>query len=174
MTTEENNVVHLKDRNLFSKSSPTTRQSSKSIRSPVAFRCMQYHSNSFTKHLFIGSLSKSAILNNVCCFQNRRAPDDPKAPGPVELEQNVPGTLTLCWMPSPDEKRDDRLSYVVAMKDSHKQTWRTVTENLFNHRCTVTVLPGREYYFRVFAKNDMGLSSPVESPSWVTKQEKGQ
>ncbi|KAJ3602957.1 hypothetical protein NHX12_030701 [Muraenolepis orangiensis] len=91
----------------------------------------------------------------------------------VVLEQNVPGTVTVCWEPSPDEKRDDRLNYMVARKDSFKRTWRTVAENLFNHRCTVTnLLPGQEYYFRVFAKNDMGLSTPTESPSWATKQEK--
>ncbi|KAG7274180.1 hypothetical protein CRUP_004650 [Coryphaenoides rupestris] len=91
-----------------------------------------------------------------------RVTDDPKPPGPVELEQNVPGTVTLCWLPSPDEKRDDRLNYVVAKKDSFKGSWRTVAENLFNHRCTVTnILPGREYNFRVFARNDMGLSKPT-------------
>jgi len=108
------------------------------------------------------------------CFVKPLLPDDPKPPGPVELEQNVPGTVTLCWVPSVDEKRDDRLNYVVAKKDSFKSSWCTVAENLFNHRCTVTnILPGREYYFRVFAKNDMGLSKPTVSPTWITKQEKG-
>ncbi|XP_035804879.2 immunoglobulin-like and fibronectin type III domain-containing protein 1 isoform X2 [Amphiprion ocellaris] len=104
-----------------------------------------------------------------------RVTDDPRPPGPVELNQNIPGTVTLCWASSPDEKRDDRLHYMVSKRDSFKRTWRTVADNLFNNKFTVVnILPGREYYFRVFAKNDMGLSPPSESPVFGTKKEKGQ
>ncbi|XP_037390655.1 immunoglobulin-like and fibronectin type III domain-containing protein 1 [Pygocentrus nattereri] len=104
-----------------------------------------------------------------------RVTDDPKPPGAVELEQNVPGTLTVSWMPSPDEKRDDRLHYMVAKCDSVKQTWHTVAHCVFNNNFTaVNIMPGREYNFRVYAKNDMGLSEPSESPTWgvVRKKEK--
>nr|CBN80730.1 Immunoglobulin-like and fibronectin type III domain-containing protein 1 [Dicentrarchus labrax] len=102
-----------------------------------------------------------------------RVTDDPKPPGPVELEQNIPGTVTLSWTSSPDEKRDDRLHYLVSKRDSFKRTWRTVADNLFNNKFTVVnILPGREYNFRVFAKNDMGLSPPSESPVFETKKEK--
>ncbi|XP_023278412.1 immunoglobulin-like and fibronectin type III domain-containing protein 1, partial [Seriola lalandi dorsalis] len=94
-----------------------------------------------------------------------RVTDDPKPPGPVELDQNIQGTVTLSWSPSPDEKRDDRLHYMVSKRDSFKRTWRTVADNLFNNKFTVVnILPGREYYFRVFAKNDIGLSPPSQSP----------
>lgn len=100
--------------------------------------------------------------------------DYPKPPGPVELDQNTPGTVTLSWAPSPDEKKDDRLHYMVAKRDSYKCTSRTVADNLFNNKFTVVnILPGQEYYFRVFAKNDMGLSPPSESPVFGTKKEKG-
>lgn len=100
--------------------------------------------------------------------------DDPKPPGPIELDQNTPGTVTLSWAPSPDEKRDDRLHYMVSKRDSFKRTWRTAADNLFNNKFTiVNILPGREYNFRVFAKNDMGLSPPSESLPFVTKKEKG-
>ncbi|XP_075881054.1 immunoglobulin-like and fibronectin type III domain-containing protein 1 isoform X2 [Nelusetta ayraudi] len=102
-----------------------------------------------------------------------RVTDDPMPPGPVELEQNIPGTVTLSWASSPDEKRDDRLHYAVFQRDSFKRTWRTVADNLFNNKFTVVnILPGREYHFRVFAKNDMGLSPPSESPLYETKKEK--
>lgn len=100
--------------------------------------------------------------------------DDPKPPGPVELDQNISGTVTLYWTSSPDEKRDDRLHYMVSKRDSFKRTWRTVADNLFNNKFTVVnILPGREYNFRVFAKNDMGLSPPSLSPVFQTKKEKG-
>lgn len=95
-------------------------------------------------------------------------------PGPVELEQNIPGTVTVSWQSSPDEKRDDRLHYTVFQRDSMKRTWRKMADNLFNNKFTVVnILPGREYRFRVFAKNDMGLSRPSESPLLETKKEKG-
>uniref|UniRef100_A0A3Q1FUT6 Immunoglobulin-like and fibronectin type III domain-containing protein 1 n=1 Tax=Acanthochromis polyacanthus TaxID=80966 RepID=A0A3Q1FUT6_9TELE len=88
-------------------------------------------------------------------------------PGTVELYQNIPGTVTLCWASSPDEKRDDRLHYMVSKRDSFKRTWRTVADNLFNNKFTVVnILPGREYYFRVFAKNDMGMSPPSDRRAW--------
>ncbi|XP_055077860.1 immunoglobulin-like and fibronectin type III domain-containing protein 1 [Periophthalmus magnuspinnatus] len=102
-----------------------------------------------------------------------RVTDDPKPPGAVELIQNTPGTVTLCWTPSPDEKRDDRLHYMVSKRDSFKRTWRTVADNLYNNRLTVVnIVPGREYNFRVFAKNDMGLSVPCNAPPFQTKKEK--
>uniref|UniRef100_A0A8B9HL65 Immunoglobulin like and fibronectin type III domain containing 1, tandem duplicate 3 n=1 Tax=Astyanax mexicanus TaxID=7994 RepID=A0A8B9HL65_ASTMX len=104
-----------------------------------------------------------------------RITDDPKPPGPVELEENVPGTLTVSWVPSPDEKRDDRLHYMVAKRDSVKQTWQTVADRVFNNNFTaVNIMPGRQYVFRVYTKNDMGLSEPSESPTWgiMKKKEK--
>lgn len=101
-------------------------------------------------------------------------PDDPKPPGPVELDENTPGTVTLSWTPSPDEKRDDRLHYMVSRRDSFKPTWRMAADNLYNNKFTVVnIVPGQEYYFRVFAKNDMSLSAPSETPAWGTKKERG-
>ncbi|XP_044207407.1 immunoglobulin-like and fibronectin type III domain-containing protein 1 [Thunnus albacares] len=102
-----------------------------------------------------------------------RVTDDPKPPGPVELEENVPGTVTLVWAPSPDEKRDDRLHYTVSKLDSTKRTWATVADRLFNNKFTVcNIMHGREYHFRVYAKNDMGKSAPSESPTWGTERKK--
>uniref|UniRef100_A0A3Q2EJK7 Immunoglobulin like and fibronectin type III domain containing 1, tandem duplicate 2 n=1 Tax=Cyprinodon variegatus TaxID=28743 RepID=A0A3Q2EJK7_CYPVA len=103
-----------------------------------------------------------------------RVTDDPKPPGPVELEENVPGTVTVIWKPSLDEKRDDRLHYTVSKLDSTKHTWTTVADRLFNNRFTVcNIVQGREYHFRVYAKNDMGTSAPSESPIWGTEKKKG-
>ncbi|XP_061841145.1 immunoglobulin-like and fibronectin type III domain-containing protein 1 isoform X1 [Nerophis lumbriciformis] len=99
--------------------------------------------------------------------------DDPKPPGPVELEENVPGTVTVTWQPSPDEKLDDRLHYTVSKLDSTKRTWATVADRLFNNKFTVcNVMHGREYHFRIYAKNDMGVSAPSESPTWGVERKK--
>ncbi|XP_027144118.1 immunoglobulin-like and fibronectin type III domain-containing protein 1 isoform X2 [Larimichthys crocea] len=102
-----------------------------------------------------------------------RVTDDPKPPGLVELEENVPGTVTVIWEPSPDEKRDDRLHYTVSKLDSTKRTWTTVADRLFNNKFTVcNIMHGREYNFRVYAKNDMGVSAPSESPTWGMEKKK--
>ncbi|XP_035632959.1 immunoglobulin-like and fibronectin type III domain-containing protein 1 isoform X7 [Oncorhynchus keta] len=96
-----------------------------------------------------------------------RVTDEPKPPGPVEVDENVPGTVTISWSPSPDEKRDDRLYYLVSKRDSSKRTWHTVADHIFNNKFTAcNIMPGREYQFRVYAKNDMGSSQPSESPKW--------
>uniref|UniRef100_A0A3Q3NNZ4 Immunoglobulin like and fibronectin type III domain containing 1, tandem duplicate 2 n=1 Tax=Mastacembelus armatus TaxID=205130 RepID=A0A3Q3NNZ4_9TELE len=103
-----------------------------------------------------------------------RVTDDPKPPGPVELVENVPGTVTVIWEASPDEKRDDRLHYTVSKLDSTKRTWTTVADRLFNNKFTVcNIMHGREYHFRVYAKNDMGISAPSESPTWGKEKKKG-
>ncbi|XP_047014551.1 immunoglobulin-like and fibronectin type III domain-containing protein 1.1 isoform X4 [Ictalurus punctatus] len=102
-----------------------------------------------------------------------RVTDEPKPPGPVELEENVPGTVTITWVASPDEKRDDRLHYMVSKRDSVKQSWHTVADGIFNNRFTAcNIMPGREYQFRVYAKNDMGQSAHSESPKWFIAEKK--
>uniref|UniRef100_UPI0037E8372C LOW QUALITY PROTEIN: immunoglobulin-like and fibronectin type III domain-containing protein 1 n=1 Tax=Semicossyphus pulcher TaxID=241346 RepID=UPI0037E8372C len=104
-----------------------------------------------------------------------RVTDEPKPPGPVDIDENVPGTVTISWAASADEKRDDRLHYMVTKRDSSKRTWHTVADHIFNNKFTAcNIMPGREYQFRVYAKNDMGLSKPSESPKWLisTKKEK--
>ena len=100
--------------------------------------------------------------------------DQPKPPGPVEIDENVPGTVTVSWTASPDEKRDDRLHYMVSKRDSTKKTWQTVGDRIFNNKFTAcNIMPGREYNFRVYAKNDMGLSAPSDSPKWFISSKKG-
>ncbi|XP_034151732.1 immunoglobulin-like and fibronectin type III domain-containing protein 1 [Esox lucius] len=102
-----------------------------------------------------------------------RVTDDPKPPGPVQLEENVPGTVTVIWEPSADEKRDDHLHYSVSKWDSTKGSWSMVADRLFNNKFTAcNILPGREYHFRVYAKNDMGVSAPSESPTWGKERRK--
>ncbi|XP_029907362.1 immunoglobulin-like and fibronectin type III domain-containing protein 1 [Myripristis murdjan] len=102
-----------------------------------------------------------------------RVTDDPKPPGPVDLEENVSGTVTISWMPSPDEKRDDRLHYMITKRDSVKRTWQIVADRLFNNKFTaINIMPGRQYHFRVYAKNDMGVSKPSESATWEVERKK--
>ncbi|XP_041836615.1 immunoglobulin-like and fibronectin type III domain-containing protein 1 isoform X2 [Melanotaenia boesemani] len=96
-----------------------------------------------------------------------RVTDEPKSPGPVELEQTVHDKLVVSWAPSPDQELDDRMYYVVSQNDSKMRVWKTVADRLFTNTYTVNnILPGIQYHFRIYAKNDMGLSEPSESPTW--------
>ncbi|XP_074496314.1 immunoglobulin-like and fibronectin type III domain-containing protein 1 [Sebastes fasciatus] len=102
-----------------------------------------------------------------------RITDEPKPPGPVELEENVSGTVTVSWTASPDEKKDDRLHYMITKRDSVKRTWQTVADHLFNNKYTIiNIMPGRQYKFRIYTRNDMGLSKPSESATWEVKKRK--
>ncbi|XP_048056894.1 immunoglobulin-like and fibronectin type III domain-containing protein 1 [Megalobrama amblycephala] len=95
-----------------------------------------------------------------------RVADEPKPPGPVELEQVVYGKVIITWAPSPEQEKDDRLHYLVEERDSNTRVWRTIANRLFCNTYTASVHSGREYHFRVYAKNDMGFSDPSKSPTW--------
>ncbi|XP_015447875.2 immunoglobulin-like and fibronectin type III domain-containing protein 1 [Pteropus alecto] len=88
----------------------------------------------------------------------------PLAPGPICLQENVPGTVTAEWEPSPDEAGDMPLYYTVLTRSSGHGPWREVASRVHTNRFTLLgVLPGHEYYFRVVAKNELGASDPSDT-----------
>lgn len=101
--------------------------------------------------------------------------DIPESPGPIQLVENVPETVTLIWEPSPSEKRENTLCYVVMKRDASKGSWELVSDLIYTNKCTVSnFVPGREYYFRVLAKNCMGISDPSETVQpWSVHKAKG-
>ncbi|XP_064814447.1 immunoglobulin-like and fibronectin type III domain-containing protein 1 [Oncorhynchus masou masou] len=93
--------------------------------------------------------------------------DEPKPPGGVELEQIVHGKVIVSWEASPDQELDNRLYYMVAEHDSSTRMWHTVADRIFDNSYTANnIMPGREYHFKIYAKNDMGMSDPSMSPTW--------
>lgn len=92
----------------------------------------------------------------------------------MEVDENVQGTVNVSWTPSPDEKRDDRLHYLVSKRDSSKRTWHIVADPIFNNKFTAcNIMSGREYQFRVYAKIDMAFSKPSESLKWEITGKRG-
>lgn len=88
----------------------------------------------------------------------------PQAPGPVHLQENVPGTVTAEWEPSPDEARGVPLHYTVLMRSAAHGPWREVADRVHTTRFTfLGVVPGHEYHFRVVAKNELGTSEPSDA-----------
>uniref|UniRef100_A0A3Q2HDI2 Immunoglobulin-like and fibronectin type III domain-containing protein 1 n=1 Tax=Equus caballus TaxID=9796 RepID=A0A3Q2HDI2_HORSE len=88
----------------------------------------------------------------------------PRAPGPIRLQENVPGTVTAEWEPSPDEGGDSPLHYEVFTRCLGLGPWRLAADGLHTNRFTLLgVLPGLEYHFRVVAKNELGASQPSDT-----------
>ncbi|KFQ11047.1 Immunoglobulin-like and fibronectin type III domain-containing protein 1 [Leptosomus discolor] len=90
--------------------------------------------------------------------------DIPQSPGPIQLEENVPNTVTVTWEPSASEKWDSNLYYTVLKRESQKGLWHVVGDLVYTNKFTFTkLIPGRDYYFRVVAKNSLGASDPSET-----------
>ncbi|XP_040841718.1 immunoglobulin-like and fibronectin type III domain-containing protein 1 [Ochotona curzoniae] len=93
----------------------------------------------------------------------------PQAPGPVRLQGNMLGTVTAEWEPSPDEAQGPPLYYTVLIRSTDHGPWREAASRVHtNHFTLLGVLPGHEYYFRVVAKNELGVSEPSDSQPWCT------
>ncbi|NXC21499.1 IGFN1 protein, partial [Corythaeola cristata] len=90
--------------------------------------------------------------------------DIPQSPGPIRLEENVPNTVTVTWEPSASEKWENNLYYTVLKRESQKGLWQVVGDLIYTNKFTFTkLIPGRDYYFRVVAKNNSGASGPSET-----------
>ncbi|EHH50671.1 hypothetical protein EGM_01535, partial [Macaca fascicularis] len=99
----------------------------------------------------------------------------PQAPGPIHLQENVPGTVTAEWEPSPDEARGVPLHYTVFTRSSAHGPWREAADRIHTNRFTLLgVLPGHEYHFRVVAKNELGASKPsyTSQPWCIPRQDR--
>ncbi|XP_021232736.1 immunoglobulin-like and fibronectin type III domain-containing protein 1 isoform X3 [Numida meleagris] len=90
--------------------------------------------------------------------------DIPQPPGPIELKENVPNIVTVTWEPSRSEKWESDLFYTVLKRESRKGLWHVVGDLIYTNKFTYTkVIPGRDYYFRVVAKNHLGSSRPSDT-----------
>lgn len=105
---------------------------------------------------------------------NVRVTDFPRPPRNLQLEEEVPGTVTLQWDHTPDLGDEEGGHYVILKRDASTTSWFTTAESVYSNKYTVTgLLPGRKYYFRVIARNSIGDSDPLDSrESLVIAKEK--
>ncbi|XP_059829909.1 immunoglobulin superfamily member 22-like [Hypanus sabinus] len=103
-----------------------------------------------------------------------RVADFPRPPTNLHLVEEVPNTVTLTWDHTPDNIEDGRVQYVIMKRDASTATWYTVTDRVFGNKFTVTgLLPGRKYFFRVIARNDIGDSDPLDlKEPWYLARDK--
>uniref|UniRef100_A0A4X2LV19 Immunoglobulin superfamily member 22 n=2 Tax=Vombatus ursinus TaxID=29139 RepID=A0A4X2LV19_VOMUR len=102
-----------------------------------------------------------------------RVADFPQPPTNLKLFEEVPNTVTLGWDHSPDVKEDGEAHYVIMKRDASTATWFTAADRVFSNKYTVTgLLPGRKYYFRVLARNEIGDSDPLDSKdTWLVNKD---
>lgn len=103
-------------------------------------------------------------------------PDFPRPPTNLQLFEEVPNTVTLTWNHSPDVQEDSEAHYVILKRDASTATWFTAADHVFSNKYTVTgLLPGRKYYFRVVARNEIGDSDPLDSKdTWHVNKDKSE
>lgn len=103
-------------------------------------------------------------------------PDFPRPPTNLQLYEEVPNTVTLTWNHSPDVQEDSEAHYVILKRDASTATWFTAADHVFSNKYTVTgLLPGRKYYFRVLARNEIGDSDPLDSKdTWLVNKDKSE
>ncbi|CAN0167304.1 unnamed protein product [Lampetra fluviatilis] len=100
--------------------------------------------------------------------------DVPRPPGEITLAEEISQTVTLTWEPSPDDLPEERVYYVVMKRDSSTMSWFILSDRVAHTRYTVTnLVPGRKYFFRVMARNDLGVSQPTDcKDAWQVPKQK--
>ncbi|EHA97457.1 Immunoglobulin-like and fibronectin type III domain-containing protein 1, partial [Heterocephalus glaber] len=91
----------------------------------------------------------------------------------LQLFEEVPNTVTLTWNHSPNVKEDSDSHYVIMKQDVSSPTSFMAAEQVFSNKYTVTgLLPGRKYYFRGEARNEIGDSNPLDSKDpWLVNKD---
>ena len=84
-------------------------------------------------------------------------------------------TASLSWNPPEDDGGKPVKSYTLEKRDASRQTWTAVAEVKDNSPYLVKGLTeGKQYVFRVCAKNDVGASKFVESETITAKNPYGE
>lgn len=94
-------------------------------------------------------------------------PDQPE--GPIKISDINRDRVTLSWAPPKDDGGSKIKSYTVERREQGRSMWSKVdTVDASKTSIVATGLSqGKEYFFRIYAENDIGLSKPLESKQAV-------
>lgn len=94
-------------------------------------------------------------------------PDQPE--GPIKISDINRDRVTLSWAPPKDDGGSKIKSYTVERREQGRSMWSKVdTVDASKTSIVATRLSqGKEYFFRIYAENDIGLSKPLESKQAV-------
>lgn len=89
---------------------------------------------------------------------------------PLEATDIQREQVTLTWKASKSDGGSPILHYVLQKRESWKTSWTEVTKvkpNIFSY-CVQNLREGQEYYFRVFAENQVGASDAIQTEVGIT------
>ena len=98
------------------------------------------------------------------------SPDVPEKPkGPLTAIETQRDSATLSWQPPEDDGGTDILSYILERREQGRSMWIKVDkiDGAETKFCVKELQEGKEYYFRVSAENEVGISEPLEMDSAV-------
>lgn len=95
----------------------------------------------------------------------------PSAPqGPIVTSDLTATSVVIAWKPPLKDGGLPITGYVIEKRDKRRPTWvkvEKVNPDILTY-CVQNLTTGSDYYFRVFAENDEGLSPPLEMDQPVT------
>ena len=121
-------------------------------------------------HMLISSLCYMFYYNSFYLFALLL--DIPEKPsGPLKATETQRDSATLSWQPPQDDGGTDILSYILERREQGRSMWIKVgkmdaVEGTLQY-CVKDLQEGKEYYFRVSAENEVGISEPLEMDSAV-------
>lgn len=94
--------------------------------------------------------------------------DKPSPPQNLTAPEILADSITLKWEAPEDNGGSDITGYLIEKREFNRRSWQEV-EKVKNLEYTVTkLLEGNQYYFRVFAQNEIGMSEPIEFKEPIT------
>jgi titin len=106
----------------------------------------------------------SFVVEHACITYT--SADPPSAPeGPITYEDILETSVVVQWKLPKETGGLPITAYHLERRDKKYFTWikvDTVKPHITSF-CVQNLLEGGEYYFRVFAENEEGLSAPLES-----------
>lgn len=90
--------------------------------------------------------------------------DVPGKPQDLDADEVTKTSISLSWQPPKDDGGTDILSYLLEKRDQGRSSWTKVAtlDAEETSYCVKDLTEGKEYFFRVSAKNEVGMSEPIE------------
>jgi len=94
--------------------------------------------------------------------------DKPSSPLNLTAPDVLADSITLRWEAPEDNGGSEITGYVIKKREFNRRSWQEVTK-VKDLECTIgKLLEGNQYYFRVFAQNEIGMSEPIELKEPIT------
>merc|ERR1712112_615054 len=108
-------------------------------------------------------VGEGSVTDKVSLKTHATPPSPPTAP--LEIVPIGPHTLTVEWGAPESDGGAPLEGYKIAVRDAKRQMWMEVGRVAANvQKLTVKdLVEGCEYFIRIFAKNEVGFSDPLEN-----------